>query len=137
MGIDAELRIARKNTVAFINADRYNVEFNRPLYMESEAGGIVSAGTDLILPQMARFVPLSGLVWDRSDTTPDEGRLPDVTEQLVMRWDADVKKEDWFPWDKDGLTGRLLVVHVSRFRHYRTSALLRFMEEGEDGNQGG
>lgn len=137
MSIATELRIARKNTRAFIDADKTIVELNRPQMATTDAGGIISAGEDTLPPQPARMVPLSGLVWDRSDPTPDEGRLPDVTEQLVMLWNADIRKEDWFPWDRDGLRGKMLIVHVSRHRHYRTSALLRFLEEGPDGNQAG
>jgi len=68
-------------------------------------------------------------VWDRSSTSADEGRLADVTHQLIGDADADIRKGDWFQFSENDLPGRYEVVHVSPQRHFRVSANLRFKED--------
>lgn len=129
MGVDVELRIGRKNTLALIRADLTVVSLQRPQKVGTDAGGFVDGPPVSIPAQRFTIVPLSGLVWDRSDTTPDEGRLADVTEAMVGAWNADIQKDDWFPWSQNGIEGKYLITHVSNFRRWRTQALLRFLEE--------
>lgn len=128
-----ELKIARANTVALIEMNPTSSVINRPMKYLTEAGGYRYDAWNTLPAQRFMVVPLSGLVWNRSDPTPDEGRLPDVTEQVVGRWDMDIQKEDRIPWNNHGQVGYLLVVHVERDRHYRTSALTRFIQESGDG----
>lgn len=125
-----ELKVARLNTTVMIEADVRELELRRPVRTRTPAGGLTKA-TDILLPvQKFRVIPLSGNVWDRSDPTPDEGRLPDVTHQLLGEYNANVRKNDWFPWEEDDLVGKYIITHVSPFRHYRTSCNLRFIEDG-------
>jgi hypothetical protein len=134
ISVATELRIGRKNTKAMIDADPIVKSILRPVRSGTESGGIKTTGYTQLPEQTFTITPLSGQVWDRSDPTPDEGRLPDVTEEVIGDFDMDIRKLDRIPWSKDGLIGYLLVVHVSRRRHYRTSALTKFMEEGESGS---
>lgn len=128
MGVDAELRVGRRNTDVLIQYDRSDISLQRPQKQQTDAGGYVDGPPASLPVQPFTIVPLSGLVWDRSDSTPDEGRLPDITEALVGRWNADVQKDDWFFWDQNGIAGKYIIVHVSNFRRWRTSALIRFLE---------
>jgi len=122
----AELTIARKNTRAFVSADPIRVALRRRTYIVSAAGGRVQ-GDPVTLPlQTFRIIPFSGQVWDRTKTTPDEGRVLDVTQQLVGYYDADVQQNDEFDWVQDGISGVYTIVHVSPHRHYRVSATLEF-----------
>lgn len=125
-----ELRVARLNTAVLIDADPRVIQLRRPTRVRTPAGGLKSTGDTILPEQSFTVVPLSGNVWDRSDPTPDEGRLPDVTHQLVGMHDADVRKNDWFPWNEDGIEGKYIVTHVSTKRRYRTSCNLRFVEDG-------
>jgi hypothetical protein len=120
--------MARVNTRAFIAADPRDVALHRPVKTADGAGGYIE-GDSQLPSQRVRIIPLSGLVWDRSDTDPDTGRTADVTMQLVGDADLDIRKGDWFPFSENDLPGRYEVVHVSPTRHYRTSANLRFKED--------
>lgn len=131
----AELRIGVKNTLAFIMANPVVVEpglvLRRPKAVKShETGGVIRVDPDLLPPQLFRIVPMSGLVWDRSRTTPDEGNIEDVTEQLIGLPDANIQKNDYFPHpDNVGETntgGWYKVTHVSPVRGYRREARLRY-----------
>lgn len=128
-----EERVGRAATQALINANPFTVSFQRPVTEETEAGGERQAGYNTLDAQTVTIVPLSGQVWNRSDTTSDEGRLPDVTEQIVGMPGLDVEKHDRLPWNQDSQEGYLLVVHVERNRRWRTSALVRFIQESGDG----
>lgn len=128
-----EERVARANTQALIDASPLIVSFLRPVKSVTEAGGQKETGYETLDPQRVTVIPLSGLVWNRSDTTADEGRLPDVTEQVVGMPDLDVEKHDRLPWDQDGQQGYLLITHVERGRRWRTSCLTRFIQEEGDG----
>ncbi len=122
----AELTTARRNTRSFILADKVKIALRRPQYTESEAGGRIQISPVILPSQDFRIVPFSGQVWDRTKTTPDEGRVSDVTQQLVGYYNADIETNDEFEWDFDGLTGFYKVVHVSPKRHYRVSATIEF-----------
>lgn len=130
---ELELKVARLNTVALINQNPITTTIKRPIKSETAAGGVVTSGITLVAEQTFTIIPLAGLVWNRADPTPDEGRLPDVQEQIVGRWDMDLQKHDQIPWDKAGQKGYLLVTHIERDRHYRTAALTKFMQEEGNG----
>lgn len=130
--VNTELLVGRRNTEAMILADPITKQFRRPIYSDTDSGGRRKTGYNTLPEQTFTITPLSGQVWDRSDPTPDEGRLPDVTEQLIGRHNMDIQKHDEIPWEQDGLVGYLLIVHVMRKRGFRTSALIRFLEEGEE-----
>lgn len=122
----AEAIIGKRNTREFIRANQQMVRLMRPTTVKTEAQGI-KKGTPQQLPEQAfRIVPMSGLVWDRSRTTPDEGKIDDVTEQLIGMPDADVQKNDYFPVE-DG-SGWYRVEHVSPVQGYRKEARLTFMK---------
>lgn len=127
-----EERAGRAMTRALIQANPLTVSFQRPVVEATAAGGQRKAGFNTLDPQTVTVIPLSGLVWNRSDTTADEGRLPDVTEQIVGMPELDVHKDDRLPWNLDDQEGYLLVVHVERGRRWRTSALTRFIQESGD-----
>jgi len=131
---NTEVRVGRKNTLAMIAKEPITKSFRRPVFEETQSGGQRITGYQTVPEQTFTITPLSGQVWDRSDPTPDEGRLPDVTEQVVGRWDMDINKLDEIPWEQDGLVGYLKVLHVSRLRNFRTSALIKFMQEEPDGS---
>jgi hypothetical protein len=131
--VNTELLVGRRNTDAMIAAEPITRAFRRPVFSETSSGGRRQTGFAQLPEQTFTITPLSGQVWDRSDPTPDEGRLPDVTEQVIGRYNMDIQKDDQIPWEQDGLVGYLLVVHVMRHRGFRTSALIRFLEEEEDG----
>jgi len=126
-----EVQAARLSTRAFISADPRDVTLHRPVKTADGAGGYIE-GDSQLPSQRVRIIPLSGLVWDRSDTDPDTGRIADVTQQLVGDADLDIRKGDWFPFSENDLPGRYEVVHVSPFRHYRTSANLRYKEDDRE-----
>lgn len=121
-----ERRIGVKNTKAFIDASPTEVELRRPRKEVTEAGGSRKVTPDFLPSQAFRIVPMSGLVWDRSRSTPDEGRIDDVTMQLIGMPDADVRKNDYFP-APDG--GFYLVTHVSPLTGYRREARLKFTDD--------
>ena len=120
-----EYLIGVKNTLAFIKANKVEVELYRPTVVKTEAGGKVKGEPTRIDPQWFRIVPMSGLVWDRAKTTPDEGSVPDVTEQLIGLPDADVKKDDYFAAPHGGW---YKVVHVSPVTGYRKEARLQYTD---------
>lgn len=130
---DVELKVARLNTLALIRQNPVTSVINRPINSETAAGGKVVSGWTQIPAQTFTVIPLAGLVWNRANPTPDEGRLPDVQEQIIARWDIDLQKHDRIPWDNAGQKGYLLVTHIERDRHYRTAALTKFMQEEGDG----
>lgn len=120
----AEYRIGVKNTKAFIDANPITVQLRRPKAIKNpQTGGVKRLDPELIAEQSFRIVPMSGLVWDRSRTTPDEGRVPDVTEILTCMPDADVREEDWFPGENGGW---FKVTHVSPVTGYRIECRLRW-----------
>lgn len=121
---EAERIVGIRNTKAFIRANKITVQLRRPQVMRTEAGGVQKQEPALIPAQDFRVVPMSGLVWDRSRTTPDEGQIDDVTEQLIGLPDADVKMNDYFPVE-DG-SGFYKITHVSPVRGYRSEARLKF-----------
>lgn len=116
--------IGLRNTRAFINAHVSQVRLLRPQVQLTEAGGVRKTNPLELKEQSFRIVPMSGLVWDRSRITPDEGRVSDVTEMLIGMPDADVKKDDYFPHDG----GWFKVVHVSPVKGYRKECRLRYTE---------
>ena len=121
---EVERIMGTRNTRAFILANRVRVQLRRPQNQRTEAGGIRRIDPELLPAQEFRIVPMSGLVWDRSRTTPDEGRIDDVTEQMICLPNADVKKNDYFPTE-DG-TGWFKIDHVSPVQGYRLEARLKF-----------
>lgn len=134
ISVNTELLVGRRNTTAMIQAEPITKQILRPVTEPTASGGFRITGLVPLPEQTFTITPLSGQVWDRSDPTPDEGRLPDVTEQIVGDWDMDIRKEDRIPWDQDGLVGYLKVTHVSRLRGFRTSALIKFIQEEPDGS---
>lgn len=124
----AELVVARKNTIALINADPRTISLRRPTFVTSAAGGKIKGSPVTVSPQTFRIVPSSGQVWDRTKSTPDEGRVLDVTMMLIGRYDADIEQNDEFDWDEDGMAGYWKVIHVSPLRHYRTQATIEFVK---------
>lgn len=122
---DVERRIGIKNTLAFIRANPTEVILYRPQKAQTAAGGVKKIDPLLLSPQECRIVPMSGLVWDRSRTTPDEGLIDDVTMQLIGLPELDVQKNDYFEAD-DG--GYYLVTHVSPVTGYRKEARLKFTD---------
>lgn len=130
----AEYRVGVKNTLAFILANPVHPEpgtsLFRPKTGRTPAGGIVRFNPEELAPQMVRIVPMSGLVWDRSRTTPDEGRIQDVTEILIGLPDLDVLMNDFFPAPDNTAAsdtgGWFVVVHVSPVEGYRKEARLRY-----------
>lgn len=130
----AERRVGEKNTLAFIEADPVHQKpgtiLRRPKTTKTAAGGVKRVEPDLLPPQLVRIVPMSGLVWDRSRTTPDEGRIQDVTEQLIGMPSLDVKPNDFFP-APDNVSeldtgGWYVVTHVSPVKGYRRESRLRY-----------
>ena len=122
----AERIIGIRNTEAFIRAHVQLVQLRRPQLAQTAAGGVKKNPPQVLPEQQFRIVPMSGLVWDRSRTTPDEGKIDDVTEQLIGMPDADVQKNDYFPTE-DG-SGWYRVEHVSPVRGYRLEARLTFLK---------
>lgn len=118
-----ERRIGERNTQAFIDANPTTVKLLRPKKQVTEALGTKRVDPDELPEQKFRIVPMSGLVWDRSRTTPDEGRIDDVTEQLICMPTADVQKLDYFPGEYGGF---FQVTHVSPVQGYRKEARLRY-----------
>jgi len=132
MGTSAiETLMGRANTRALIAEDPRDLVLHRPTRTPDGAGGFLP-GFSSLPSQRFRIVPLSGLVWDRSTNTADEGLLADVTHQLIGDANADVKKGDWFQFSENDLPGRYEVMHVSPQRHFRTSANLKFLEDHPD-----
>lgn len=120
-----EKRIGIKNTWAFIQANPVKTQLRRPKVVRTEAGGVKKVDPDLLPLQFFRIVPMSGLVWDRSRTTPDEGRVSDVTEMLIGMPDADMQKDDYFPGENGGW---FKLVHISPVTGYRKEARLRYTD---------
>jgi hypothetical protein len=120
-----ELKVGVKNTKAFIEANPVRIQLRRPKIEKTSAGGKRRVNPDLIPAQSFRITPMSGLVWDRAKTTPDEGSIPDVTEILIGLPDANIQKGDYFPHEG----GWFKIEHVSPLRGYRKEARLSFYNE--------
>lgn len=120
----AERLMGVRSTRQFILANSVRVQLRRPVVTKSAAGGTTNGAPEVLPAQTFRIVPMSGLVWDRSVTTPDEGRIADVTEILIGMPECDVQVNDWFPND----TGFMLIVHVSPVRGYRRECRLRWVK---------
>lgn len=131
-----EERVGLKNTKSFIEANPVDTEpgtrLYRPKVADAGAGGVRKNDPDLLPPQMFRIVPMSGLVWDRSRSTPDEGNVQDVTSILIGMPDVDVKKNDYFPQPdnkaKSDHGGWYIIHHVSPITGYRRECRLRFVQ---------
>lgn len=123
--IEVERVIGERNTRAFIRANPISISLNRPQKVRTPAGGWQTVDPEVIPEQTFRIVPMSGLVWDRTVTTPDEGRVSDVTLQLIGMPDADVKKNDWFEFRG----GFAQVIHVSPVQGYRKEARLNWYQD--------
>lgn len=119
---DQEYRLGVKNTLAFIRAHYTMAAIRRPQVEETAAGGKRKIDPLILPEQMVRVIPMSGLVWDRAKTTPDEGSIPDVTLMMVAHPDVDVQKNDYFPY----ANGWVKVHHVSPVKGYRREARLQF-----------
>lgn len=115
--------VGERNTRAFIEANVIRVQLRRPQTQTTESGGVRRLEPTLVDEQSFRIVPMSGLVWDRSRTTPDEGSVQDVTEQLICMPDADVRKNDYFPTENGGW---FIINHVSPVTGYRRECRLRY-----------
>lgn len=120
----AERIIGIRNTKVFIEANKITVQLRRPKIEQTEAGGVRKVDPDLVPEQTFRVVPMSGLVWDRSRTTPDEGMVQDVTAMLICMPDADVEINDYFPAEHGGW---YKVHHVSAVTGYRKECRLRWL----------
>jgi hypothetical protein len=120
---ETERIVGTRNTRAFIEANVTAIRLRRPKTVQTESGGVRRIDPDLLPEQRFRIVPMSGLVWDRSRTTPDEGNVQDDTEQLIGMPDADVQKNDYFPGENGGW---FLVHHVSPVTGYRKECRLRY-----------
>lgn len=116
--------IGERNTKAFIEANPVTVVLRRPQMAETESGGVRKLTPLMIAAQQFRIVPMSGLVWDRSRTTPDEGMIQDVTEQCIGMPSADIQINDYFPAEYGGW---YKVHHVSPVKGYRKEARLRWL----------
>lgn len=123
----AEKRIGEKNTWAFIVANPELVQLRRPRTQPTASGGVRRLDPEILPEQSFRIVPMSGVVWDRSRTTPDEGRIEDVTEMLIGMPDADVKKWDYFPTALGDRPGFYQITHVSPVKGYRRESRLRWV----------
>lgn len=120
-----ELKVARRNTRAFIDADPVKVSLSRPTTVATAAGGLAPGLPQSLPLQTIRLVPLSGNVWDRSKQKVDEGNIPDVTFQLVGMPGVDIKKGDQFTWEDEEWT----ITHVSPERTVRTSANIMLLSQ--------
>lgn len=122
-GNEVEERVGIRNTQAFIDAHYSEVKLRRPRTQRTEAGGVRKINPDLIPTQRVRIVPMSGLVWDRSRPTPDEGRVPDVTEMLICLPWANIQVDDYFDAPNGGW---FEINHVSPVQGYRKECRLRW-----------
>lgn len=120
----AELVVGVRNTKAFIDANPIKVKLKRPQLQRTESGGVRKVAPLEIAEQKFRIVPMSGLVWDRSRTTPDEGNVQDVTEMMICLPDANVEVNDYFPTENGGF---YKIHHVSPVTGYRRECRLRYL----------
>jgi hypothetical protein len=116
--------IGERNTRAFIEASLTTVRLRRPRIQQTESGGVRKMEPELLPEQDFRIVPMSGLVWDRARTTPDEGNVQDVTEQLIGMPDSDMQINDYFPGENGGW---FKITHVSPVKGFRREGRLRYL----------
>jgi hypothetical protein len=92
-----ELVIQRKNTVAYIQAAFSDIVLHRRTAYKNERGGADITPT-VLAPQRMRI--LHGYVGRRANqNAPNDdsmGVVPYAKNVLIARWDADVKRGDWF-----------------------------------------
>jgi hypothetical protein len=120
-----ERRVGIRNTQAFIDANPTTIIIKRPQIKATPAGGKMKTDPITLPRQRGRIVPMSGLVWDRSRTTADEGVVPDVSEMFVCLPGTDIRQDDYFACETS-LGGWYEVVHVSPVEGYRKEARLRW-----------
>jgi hypothetical protein len=96
----SELVTQRRNTLSYISAAYDNIVLHRKHISKNIRGGTSSNEVSLD-PQRMRV--LHGYVGRRKDqnapNSPSMGEVPFAKDVLIARWDADVKRGDWFVLD--------------------------------------
>jgi hypothetical protein len=100
-----ELKLNRRTTVDFINAAPIDVVLHRPhtTRASNPRGGITTDdGNDEELPSQRFRILHTPPRRRRAENSPPNasiGEIPFAKDNLMCRWDADVKIGDWFEWN--------------------------------------
>jgi hypothetical protein len=96
----AELKVQRKNTLAYIEAAYSDIVLHRRTPHKNQRGGADISPT-VLAPQRMRV--LHGYVGRRLEqampANQSMGYVPFAKDVLIARWDADVLVADWFEID--------------------------------------
>lgn len=118
-----ELKINKKNTLAFIAAAPVTVALSRPQSERNEDnGGLRQLEAITLEPQTFRILHAPPRRRRKENQPPNAtlGEIPFAKDNLMGRWDADVEEGDTFTW----LGVEYLVTYVFADRTYETIANL-------------
>lgn len=122
-----EERIQRNLLKEFIASEPSQVVFNRPVIIETDAGG-KKQGPPTILPaQTVRLVPFVRRLSKMTRDTPD-GNIINLQYVVVGRHDLDVKMADFFVHE-DGIYD---VVSIEPNRRFRTAVNVTYRGPNND-----
>lgn len=124
MPSEVELKYNRRQTAAFIAYDAITVVLQHASVVPTAAGGMTRTSTSSRDPQTARMLPMG------SGATAPVRRQVDGEEVaaqflLVLPWDAEVERGDWYY--HDGLKYEVVWVpeHPQRFYETKVEVTLR------------
>ena len=97
-----ELKLKRRNTLQFINAEPIRLSLNRPVTTRANntRGGKTQLEPTTVAPQTFRILHQPPRRRRQENTPPNAsfGEIPYAKDQLMGRWDMDVEAGDWFEW---------------------------------------
>jgi hypothetical protein len=106
-----ELRVMRRNTKAFIDADDRQITLQRPSRVSNGTGGTRPGPLVPVPTQTMRLLPAAEST--STERTTADGKVVKPTWVLLGEHTADMKRGDTFPLP-DGTTGEVVYVHEKR-----------------------
>lgn len=107
MSVSAELKAQRRQTDAFIKANPTSVILSRAESVPNGAGGFRQGAPSALTPQEFRFIE-PGASYGQGEAQLLDGEMVRVDWILLGRYDADLKRGDWFY--KDGIKYEVVTV---------------------------
>jgi hypothetical protein len=97
-----EIKVRRRNLVAYIAADPVQVILTRYPRIDDGAGGWIKGAAVIVPAQTMRLIPYKRRLSKLTDmVTP--GEIPNVQYSLIARYDADVERYDEFELNGEAL----------------------------------
>lgn len=115
----------RRQIGAFVKAQRINIRLQRPVMVDTPAGGKIKSVDDELRLQTFRLVPFKRRLTLEYGLSRNGEEVQNIQYVLVGAYDADVQLKDWFTLENTEYE----VKFVSDLRLHRTAAGLIVRQE--------